>query len=138
MFVSSQTGKGLLNVGEDGRGGGFDASWRPYVSMGDVTSGSFTRTKLKAAGAFLTSRMPELTEGEALDDVMAAKRFYLDTAEVASDPDVLREWPDFRSDLRDKLEMVLGVFGLACSDMIVAQSSSAAFFAERTQQTTIR
>ena len=124
----------LLQATDDDQTG-FDAGWRPYVSMGDVTSGAFTRDKLKAAGTYL-AKMQDVID-DSIEDIVSAKRFFIDTAHVVADPDVQREWPDIRSDLANKMEMVLGTFGLACSDMIVAQSS-AAFFTEKTQQTIIR
>ena len=82
------------------------------------------------------SRMAEDIEG-SLDEILTSKRFFLDTRDVSEDS-LLQEWPSFKQDLDKKLEMVLGIFGIAVTEMIINQSALPAISNIKAQQTTIR
>ena len=73
----------------------------------------------------------------SLDEILTSKRFFLDTRDVSEDS-LLQEWPSFKQDLDKKLEMVLGIFGIAVTEMIINQSALPAISNIKAQQTTIR
>ena len=82
------------------------------------------------------SRMAEDIEA-SLDEILTSKRFFLDTRDVSEDG-LVQEWPSFKEDLDKKLEMVLGIFGIAVTEMIINQSALPAISNIKAQQTTIR
>ena len=82
------------------------------------------------------SRMAEDIEA-SLDEILTSKRFFVDTRDVSEDG-LVQEWPSFKEDLDKKLEMVLGIFGIAVTEMIINQSALPAISNIKAQQTTIR
>jgi len=113
---ASPGGGGGGSQARSSKGGGgsstpdFDNSWRPFISMSHVTSGAFSRAKLQAATDYLHSRKDM---SESLDDMVNTKRFMVDLGEVKRD----LLWPQIDEDVDNHLEMVLGIFGIACTEL---------------------
>ena len=102
----------------------FDNDWRPFISLSDVSSGHFTRAKLQAATIYL-----EKTATETLDDLIATKRFMLDLNHIREE--LKNNWLNLDADVENRLEMVLGIFGIARTNLAVKATSMPSFPAIR-------
>ena len=99
-------------------GASFDNKWRPFLSIRHVTDGIFTHVKLKAATDYLKNK----EDAESVDELFTSQRFYLNVEDVAKDPELVRLWPTIEKDIKENLEMVLGIFGISNTSLAEEES----------------